>query len=246
MYTRSAKFYDALYHFKDYADASRQLHQLIQQHNPDARTLLDVGCGTGRHVECLREYYRVEGLDLNPNLLQIARDRCPEVTFHCANMMDFKLSQKFDIVTCLFSSIAYVKTVENLSKAMSNLAFHLEPRGMLIIEPFFWPENYWTGTITANFVNQPKLKIAWMYTSGPPKNGIAALDIHYLVGTPDGVDQFNELHEFGLFTDQEYRSAFRKLGLDVYYDHEGLFKRGLYWGIRASQSLNTSNLVRDA
>jgi Methylase involved in ubiquinone/menaquinone biosynthesis len=237
MFTKSARFYDALYHFKDYAKAARQLHQLIQRDKPGARTLLDVACATGKHLEYLREYYDVEGLDLNPELLEIARKRCPEIPFHSGNMLDFKLGYEFDVVTCLFSSIAYVKTVENLNKAVANMASHLEPGGMLIIEPFLWPENYWTGTITANFVDQPQLKIAWMYTSEPPKDRIAAVDIHYLVGTPEGVDQFNELHEFGLFTHHEYLSAFRKAGMDVHHDPESLFKRGVYWGVMSKSKM---------
>src|SRR5438477_10612535 len=145
MFTKSAQFYDTLYHFKDYADASRRLQQLIQQGNPNAQTLLDVACGTGRHVEHLQQYYQVEGLDINPELLQIARKRCPGVTFHRANMLDFKLKHMFDVVICLFSSVAYVKTVDNLNTAVANMASHLEPGGILAIEPWFSPENYWTG-----------------------------------------------------------------------------------------------------
>lgn len=233
MFTKSARFYDALYHFKDYANASGRLQRLIQQCNPRAKSLLDVACGTGRHIEHLQEYYQVEGLDLNSELLEIARKRCPEVSFHTANMLDFKLGHMFDVVTCLFSSIAYVKTPENLNKAVANMAAHLRPGGTLIIEPWFSPENYWTGTITANFVDEPTLKIAWMYTSDPPKDRIATLDIHYLVGTPDGVSGFRERHELGLFNHDQYLSAFRKVGLDVHHDPEGLFKRGLYWGCRS-------------
>src|SRR4030095_7263880 len=113
MFTKSAQFYDALYHFKDYAAAAEQLHALIQETCPGASTLLDVACGTGKHLEYLRAYYRVEGLDLNAQLLEVARKRCPGVLFHQGNMVDFNLDRSFDVVTCLFSSIGYVKTVDN-------------------------------------------------------------------------------------------------------------------------------------
>ena len=39
MFTKSAKFYDALYNFKDYSAASEELHAMVQKHNPDARRL---------------------------------------------------------------------------------------------------------------------------------------------------------------------------------------------------------------
>src|SRR5919107_548502 len=114
MYTRSAQLYDVLYHFKNYHAESEKLHSLIRQHNPSAKTLIDVACGTGKHLECLRRYYRVEGLDLSRELLDITRERCPEVTLHQDDMLTFSLGHNFDVVTCLFSAIAYVKTKANL------------------------------------------------------------------------------------------------------------------------------------
>ena len=91
MFTKSAQYYDALYHFKDYNAASKQLHALIQRHNPKAKTLLDVACGTGKHLDLLQQFYQVAGLDINPELLQIARQRCPESPFHEDDMVDFRL-----------------------------------------------------------------------------------------------------------------------------------------------------------
>lgn len=230
MFTKSARFYDALYHFKDYAAASRQLHALIQRTNPGAKTLLDVGCGTGKHLECLRGDYQVEGLDINPELLKIARRRCPEVPCHEGDMISFRLGRTYDVVTCMFSSIGYVKRISNMEKAVDSMAHHLSPGGMLVVEPWFSPETYWVGRITANFVDEPELKIAWMYTS-EVEDRISILDINYLVGTPQGVDYFMERHELGLFTHEEYREAFRKAGLEVSYDPKGLFGRGMYIGM---------------
>lgn len=230
MFTKSAQFYDALYNFKDYAATSNKLHRLLDQIIPNAESLLDVACGTGKHLDYLRNYYDVEGLDLNPNLLEVARERCPGIPFHQADMVDFRLEHKFDVITCLFSSIGYVKTPENMARTVSNMARHLRPGGVVIIEPWFTPEDYWTGTITANFVDQPELKIAWMYTS-EVEGRVSVLDIHYLVGTPEGVDLFDERHEIGLFTREEHLGAFHRAGLDVRYDPEGLFGRGMYIGL---------------
>ena len=109
------------------------------------------------------------------------------------------------------------------------MAEHLKPLGVLIIEPWINPDKYWIGRITANFVDQPDLKIAWMYTSEVEEN-ISVFGINYLVGTPEGVTYFTERHEMGLFTHEEYRNAFFRAGLDVEYDPVGLFKRGLYIG----------------
>jgi ubiquinone/menaquinone biosynthesis C-methylase UbiE len=103
MFSRSADLYDALYAtFKDYADEAARLRELI---GPDARTLLDVACGTGAHLELLREHYEVVGLDLDPELLAIARGRLPGVELVEGDMTGFDLGRRFDAVACLFSSI---------------------------------------------------------------------------------------------------------------------------------------------
>jgi ubiquinone/menaquinone biosynthesis C-methylase UbiE len=47
-----------------------------------AGSLLDVACGTGKHLEQLMRWYQVEGLDLDDGLLAIARERLPGVPLH--------------------------------------------------------------------------------------------------------------------------------------------------------------------
>jgi ubiquinone/menaquinone biosynthesis C-methylase UbiE len=229
MYTQSARFYDAVYHFKDYDAASSQLRTLLWQHKPNAETLLDVACGTGKHLEHLREHYQVEGLDLNPEMLEVARRRCPGVSFHQGDMVAFNLHRTFDVVTCLFSAIGYVRTVDKLQRTVANMVRHLRPGGIVLIEPWFTPESYWVDELTANFVNEPELKIAWMYIS-EVEDRTSVLKIHYLVGTPQGIQCFDERHEMGLFTHEEYLQAFRRAGLEVHYEPEGLFGRGMYLG----------------
>src|SRR5262245_19304172 len=102
MYTKSAAFYDAIYSFKNSPAEAAQLHALILQHkrSPGNR-LLDVACGTGRHMHALGAHgYRVAGLDLDQNLLAIARERNPEARFHRDEMVDLDLGETFVVVTC--------------------------------------------------------------------------------------------------------------------------------------------------
>jgi len=226
LYNKSAKFYDALYHFRDYKTASEKLAGTVTKHNPSAKSLLDTACGTGKHIEHLRKYFDTEGLDISEELLEIAKVRCPGNIVHLQSMIDFDLKKKFDVITCLFGSIAYVKILDNLYKTIETMSKHLNPKGLLIIEPFFSKENFWTDIITANHCDEKDLKITWMYTS-KRENEFAVLDINYLVGTTEEVTHFRERHELGLFSDSEYRNAMIKTGFDVKFDTEGLFGKSV-------------------
>ena len=96
-------------------------------------------------------------------------------------------------------------------------------------KPWLTPEQWQPGTVHANFVDQPELKIARMNVSGLEGN-VATMEMHHLVATPAGVEHVVERHEMTLFTGDDYVEAFRAAGLDVSYDAQGLMGRGLYLG----------------
>ena len=235
MFTKSANFYNTIYSSlgKDHATEALQVHEIIQAHKKSAgNTLLEVACGTGIHASVLREFYQVEGLDLDNEMLAVARKDYPKIPFHQADMVHFDLEKQFDAVTCLFSSIGYVKTKQLLEQAVQTMTDHLRSGGVLILEPWFTPEQWKPGRVSALFVDQPDLKISRMNISEVEGN-LSFFVFHYTVGTPQGVEYFTERHELGLFTDEEYLEAYRKAGLEVTHDLEGLDGRGLYIGLKS-------------
>jgi SAM-dependent methyltransferase len=221
--------YDLVFASKDYAAESEKLRGIIEDRTPGAKTLLDVACGTGRHVEELRPHYEVEGLDLSEEQLQVARERIPDGVFHQGDMLTFDLGRRFDVVTCLFSSIGYVRSVDRLNQAVANLARHARPGGLVIVEPWLTPDSWRPGTLWADYVDEPNLKVARISVS-EFDGRVAILDFHILIARDAEVDYFQERHELALFTEDEYLASFRCAGLDVRFDPEGLIGRGLYVG----------------
>lgn len=234
MFSKSAKFYNAIYESmgKDYVAEAQQVHNIIQQHKrASGNTLLEVACGTGLHASVLQKYYQVEGLDLDAEMLAVASQNYPGIPFHQGDMAEFELGKQFDVVTCLFSSIGYVRTKERMHQAVQTMSDHLLPGGVIILEPWFTPDQWKPGRVSALFVDQPDLKISRMNISEVDGN-LSFLVFHYTVGTPQGIDYFTERHELGLFTHEEYLEAFYKAQLEVIHDPEGLDGRGLYIGLK--------------
>ena len=229
MFSRSADLYDAVYSWKDYAREAEAVHDAIEAHRRSrGRRLLDVACGTGRHLEHLKLWYDCEGCDLDPAMLAVARARHPGLRLFECDMRTLDAGRRYDAVVCLFSAIGYVG---ELGPAIAALGRHVAPGGVLLVEPWLTPEAVQPPHVSAIFVDRPELKVCRMAT-GVVEGRRMRLEFEYLVGREARVERFSESHETWLHTDDEYRAAFLEAGLEVEHDPEGPMGRGLYIGLR--------------
>ena len=228
VFKETARYYDRIYSHKDYAGEAAKILAIVERElHTKGHRLLDVACGTGLHLKHLKAHFDGEGLDLSPELLDIARERNPELTFHCADMRTFELGTRFDVITCLFSSIGYMTTLADLRRAIARMADHLVHGGLLLVVPWLTPEAWKPNTVHAMFIDEPELKIARINTS-LSEGRVSVFDLHHLIGTPEKTEHVVEHHELGLYTVEEMTGAFTAAGLDVRHDPDGLTGRGLY------------------
>jgi len=238
-FRKSASYYDAVYDAicdsyssKDYESESKHLMHLIRRHKrSNGRSLLEVPCGTGRHLHYLKAWFDVEGLDINPKMLALARKRNPGIRFHRGNMLTFKLPERFDAVTCLYSAIGYMTTVTQLRRAVKNMSFHLKAGGVLMVEPWITPREFKCGSLHAVLVNQPKLKLVRIGRSSA-RGRTSIINFHYLVATQKTARYFSQSNKLGLFTHAEYLASFQSACLKVTYYAKGLTGRDLYVGVK--------------
>lgn len=234
-YSKSAAVYDALYAgIIDHGAALREsVKPILAERAPHARTALEAACGTGLYLEQLAQDYEVEGFDLSDEMVALARERLPDAPIYQADMRDFDLGKQFDLVFCIFSSIAYMLSVDDLNAAVANMAHHLAPGGLLIVEPWFGPEGWSTGRMDVNTFEGDGFRGARVVTSHRDGNVAIMRWAYAVVDDQGGADAYVEEHPTGLFTHDQYLAAFIGAGLEADHDPEGPIGRGLYIAQRA-------------
>lgn len=224
------RFYDAL--GKDYAWEARHVLRLATRHRGERpRTLLDVACGTGRHLEHFAAAsLTCAGIDLDPAMVAVARRRLPAgVPLQTGDMRTFETGTRFDVVTCLFSSIAYMTTQRGLTAAVRRMAAHLAPGGVVVIEPWYQPEQWVDGELGVLTIDDDDVKATRISRAGR-RGRVSSLDFDFLVADAGSTRHHQERHELRLASWSDYERAFDAAGLDMHVDEWGLWGHGLLVG----------------
>ncbi|SCG58646.1 class I SAM-dependent methyltransferase [Micromonospora halophytica] len=232
--TEFADVYDLIYRHrgKDYAAEAAFLAELVNSRRAGAESVLDVASGTGGHLRFLRELFaRAEGLEISPDMLDIARRRLPGVTMHRGDMRDFDLGRTFDAVTLMFSSIGYVADKAELDQTLTCLAGHLDPGGVLIIEPWVFPDTFVPGYVAADLARDDGRTVSRV--SHSVRDGDAVkMTLHYLCADASGIRHLTDTHRLALFTPEQYEDAFTQAGCRAEFVRTERFSRGLFVGVR--------------
>lgn len=136
--------YDALYVDKDYRAECDILHGLFLRAARPVRSVLDLGCGTGRHsVELAQRGYELVGIDLSEGMLEQARSRAKSeganATFMLGDIRHIQLDRRFDAVLSMFAVVGYQISNAAVRATFRNVRRHLEPGGVFVFDVWYAP-----------------------------------------------------------------------------------------------------------
>lgn len=143
-----AHYYDLLYRDKDYRGETDYICGLLEKFAPGAKSILDLGCGTGRHAVSLAERgFDVFGVDLSKKMIAKAGERktqlssqvSQKVNFEVADIRKLNVGKNFDVIVSLFHVLSYQTTDEDLQATFEVVAEHLEPEGIFIFDFWYGP-----------------------------------------------------------------------------------------------------------
>ena len=131
-YEKFYRFYDLV--MGDRSKAARYTQSLIEGHNPNAKTVLEIACGTGGILGFLADRYEVTGLDRSRQMLALARAKLPHIRFYCRDMTSFELGRQYDAVVCVSDSINHLLDFAHWKKVFHRVARQLNDGGVFVLD----------------------------------------------------------------------------------------------------------------
>ena len=126
------RFYDAI--MGDRTKTTRQLQEFIRKAHPNAKTVLELGCGTGSVLKHLAKDYEVWGVDLSRTMLSIAKKKLPQARLFQQDMVRFRLPHRFDVICCVFDSINHLLRFTDWKMLFASVDRHLSDEGIFIFD----------------------------------------------------------------------------------------------------------------
>lgn len=146
-------YYDLLYHDKDYDAEARYVSRLIREASPPARSILELGSGTGRHGRLLAGMgFEVHGVELSVDMVALARKaegnahgsvaldgESGSFTCEVGDVREARVPRRFDAVAALFHVVSYQTTNADVLSTFHTAARHLDSGGVFLFDVWHGP-----------------------------------------------------------------------------------------------------------
>lgn len=148
-----ASYYDLLYKDKNYSAEANFIKQLLVKHskkNIKTLKLIDLACGTGRHLIELgkKGFNNLSGSDISKAMIDEAKNNAAKSKYklqlyNYSFQEAFKISHKYDVVISMFSAFNYLTSYNDQHVALNNINKLLTKKGLFVFD-------YWNGHAVVN------------------------------------------------------------------------------------------------
>lgn len=223
-------YYNLLYKEKDYQGEADFVDKLIRKYTKNAITLLDLGCGTGKHSIALsQKKYVITGIDQSSQMLSIAWQNADgaklsieslNINFVLGDIRKIHLDKQFDSVISLFHVMSYQTSNNDIRAVFQSVKTHLKSDGIFIFD-------FWYGPAVLS--ERPSIRVKHMEDdiilvkrlAEPvmhPNDNI--VDVNYLLTVTDKktqkVNELTETHRMRYFFLPEIKIILDETGFEIY------------------------------
>ena len=218
-YTRFAAAYDEMMENVDYVRWANYIDKLFDLYNYSPKSLLNIACGTGAIDTLLaRKGYEMSGIDLAREMLQWAKEKAEASNVHLhlwqQDMRYLTVAKPFDAALCLYDSINYIVTEDELKLVFYKVFDALVPQGMFIFDvttEHNIVKHFHRQTFAENF---DSFSYIWknLYL---PKDKLCKTILTFFLKEGDHYQKYDELHVQKIFTVDQVKKLLDEAGFKM-------------------------------
>lgn len=113
----------------------QRLLEWMKQENIRPKTAIDLACGTGVLCRVLQDWgMEAAGMDFSAGMIDIARLHNPDIPFDVADMITYRPSKQFDLITCTGDAINHIPKLSDVAKIFENVYHYTAPGGYFVFD----------------------------------------------------------------------------------------------------------------
>jgi ubiquinone/menaquinone biosynthesis C-methylase UbiE len=113
----------------------KELEKYLRFLVPSGSSVVEIGCGTGELLASL-DPSRGLGVDLSPQMVEIAREKFPDLEFEVGDLEDLHIDEKFDYVV-IVETIGHVDDIQLAFKELHKVCSP-ETRVVIVYYNYLW------------------------------------------------------------------------------------------------------------
>lgn len=132
-------YYDELYKEKNYTKESKFLIDLLSKHDPNAKSLLEYGAGTGGHAKILeKDNFFIDGVELSPQMVNKAYNS-DNVKIFQGDMRSYISNKQYDAAFSLFHVFSYLGDNKDVLAFFQSCRKNIKKGGILVFDFWYGP-----------------------------------------------------------------------------------------------------------
>ena len=227
-----SKYYDLLYKDKNYKLEIEYVLKILNNNNfKDFSSLLDLGCGTGKHLNLLSpSFQKCTGIDISHGMIDRAISESKNINnidYMVSDISNYNIEERYSCIVSLFHVFSYLVTDLQVNAFFENASKHSKKGAFLFFD--YYNHDGLMNDRPSNRVKVVENEEIKVYREAKPSLDISKriLTIEFDINLTDKNSNneehfFNESHSMRFFKQDEIESTALKFGFELISHHKWL------------------------